>query len=135
MARSLRLDFEGEVSQNQEMLDGTRQLVLEGRADDDDHVSWSITVTLAWTMGDEAEIEEGDLTLSRDDGAELYAGLRAGRYRERGLVGVEGAAAGFDAAFAIDGGEGEFASSAGRVRLRGTFTEQRFAATADVRVN
>ena len=134
VARSLRLEFDGEVSQKQEMLDGTRQVVLEGSADGDDHASWAITVTLAWTMGDEAEIEEGDLALSRDDGSEVYASLRAGRYRESGLPGLEGAAEGFEAAFNIDGGEGAFASSAGSVRLRGTFTDERFAATADVRM-
>ena len=134
MARSVRLEFEGEVSHSQEMLDGTRQMVLEGRAEDGAHGSWAITVHLAWTMGSEAEIEEGDLTLSRADGSELNAGLSGGRYREGGIAGVEGAAEGFEAAFDIDGGEGEFASGGGTVRLRGTFSEERFSAVADVRL-
>ena len=132
--RSLRLEVEGEVGESREMLDGTRQIVLVGSAEDDHRESWSLTLTLAWSMGADAKIEEGDLSLSRDDGAEVYGSLRAGRYREAGGAGVQGAAESFEAAFDIDGGEGEFASAGGSVRLAGTFTRERFAATADLRL-
>ena len=134
MVESLNLDFAGEVSQNHEMLDGTRQLVLEGAARDETRRSWTLTLSLAWTMRAEAEIEESDLTLSRDDGSEVYASLSAGRYREGGLAGVEGAAEGFDIDFDIDSGAGEFDSVAGSVHMSGTVDEQRFTAVAEVRL-
>jgi hypothetical protein len=114
----MRLTFDCAVIDAQSYLDGARELTLEGEAaDQSGEHPWLITLTLRWPK-DEAP-DEADVSLTRADGAALYAGLQDGTIVESsddsGDTLLELALT-----FRIASGEGRLAESSGELRLEGT---------------
>ena len=119
------LDVTGEIVERQELLNGTESVTLEGIADG----GWTVVSTISWNLGLVDFEGEGDLTLTRTDGAELYA--TATRVRVA-AAGDEQRA--FDAAFEVDGGTGTFEGAHGEVEARGYLGEDDFSGRFTVRL-
>jgi hypothetical protein len=95
----------GEVISRQELLNGTETLTLEGGSADG---SWSLVLEFSRNRGLVEFAGEGDITLTRSDGAELFGSLGEARVVET----VDGALQ-FTLTFDLDGGSGEFEDAAG----------------------
>lgn len=114
----MRLTFDCAVIDTQSYLDGTRELTLEGETSGGTaDVPWQMTLTLRWPK-DEAP-DDGDLSLTRADGAALYAGLRQGTVSERadesGDTLLE-----LTLAFDVASAEGSLVGTGGGVKISGT---------------
>jgi hypothetical protein len=115
------LEISGDIVERSELLNGTESVTLQGvsddsRAGDDDRASegdrWDLTGIVSWNLGLVDYAGEGDLTLTRGDGAELYGSLVSAAARR-----AEGDAAGdwaIHAEYEIDGGSGQFDAASGR---------------------
>ena len=71
----IELDITGDIVERQELLNGSTILTLEGASLDG---VWTMNGLLGWNIGtqrDQSDGGEGDLTLVRDDGSELFATL------------------------------------------------------------
>ena len=68
----LRIDIVGEIVERQELLNGTQTIALEGT---DPSGEWTMAGSLSWNRGLVEYAGEGDLTLTRGDGAEIFATL------------------------------------------------------------
>ena len=122
----IELQCEGEIVERSELLNGTESVTIDG-AGDGAGSAWTIVSMLAWNLGLIDFAGEGDLTLARDDGAELYATATSVR--------VEESAAGelaFRATYEIDGGAGAFEGATGSVRASGVLSESGFSGTWQV---
>lgn len=128
----LELEITGDVVERQELLNGTTILTLTGATADG---VWTMTGLLSWNIGtqrDQSDAGEGDLTLTRDDGAELFATLSRADIADTG--------AGMDAdhtlhlAYEIDGGAGEFDGAAGTAAAVGALAADTFTGTWTVTV-
>ena len=102
----------GEVSEQEELLDGRFQVVLEGEADGDGELE--VTCTLVWLLGRAGAVplSEGFLTVVVAELGELNASLEAGSVSERGETG----AAVVRARFLVDAVDGELAHVGDGVR-------------------
>lgn len=126
----IEIVFAGEIVERQELLNGTETVSLEGESADG---VWAISGLVAWNIGLVSSAGEGDITLTRDDGAEIFATL------VRGEV-VETAAAVDDdltehtmrLEYDVDGGSGAFDSAVGRCTASGTLTAFTFRGTWSV---
>jgi hypothetical protein len=67
----LVLEAEGDVVERQQLLNGTESVTFEASSDGD----WILGGTVSWNLGLVDYAGEGDLTLTRDDGAEIFATL------------------------------------------------------------
>lgn len=105
------VELSGEVVERDELLDGTASVTLEGAGD-----GWTLLALLTWNIGPEQGTAEGDLTLTRADGAELFATLASADVVEQA---EDPAALRFSADYDIDGGSGEFAGARGRASATG----------------
>jgi hypothetical protein len=115
----LDLKVSGDVVERQELLNGTQIVTFEGQSVDG---RWEISGLVTWSMRS-SQATEGDITLARDDGAEVFATLTEGAVSDEG----EGSGAHrFALAYEIDGGAGAFADASGALRASGTIEEATF---------
>ena len=111
----------GDVVDRQELLNGAQSATLEGASEDGE---WVATGLLTWNIGLKADTGEGDITLARTDGSEIFASLLHGAVVEGGVA--EDAGHVFDLVYEIDGGSADFESASGRIEAEGTLAEASF---------
>ena len=126
----IEIVFAGEIVERQELLNGTETVSLEGESGDG---VWTMSGLVAWNIGLVSSAGEGDITLTRDDGAEIFGTLVHGEV-------VESAAS--DAGdlaehtmrleYEIDAGSGAFESATGRCVAFGTLASSTFQGTWSV---
>lgn len=115
MERSLEIT--GDILERSELLNGTESVTLHGKSDDR---RWELSGMLSWNLGLVDYAGEGDLTLVRDDGAELYGTVLTARARQH-----EGDWQ-FEAEYEIDGGAGPFSAASGRASAIGELAGDTF---------
>ncbi len=114
---NIEIDIAGDIVERQELLNGSQILTLEGASADG---TWTMSGLLTWNIGLKSNTGEGDLTLVREDGDEVFATLVRGD--------VADAADGDDAdhtfalAYDIDGGNAHFDNASGSITATGTLT-------------
>lgn len=111
------VEVSGDIVGRQELLDGTQILTLEGASDDG---MWSIACLLTWNIGVASNTGEGDITLSRADGAELFGTLVSGDVRE--APESDEADHMFRLEYQVDGGTGAFESACGTATGQGALS-------------
>jgi hypothetical protein len=111
MSRSIRLRLEGVTVEEGDLLDATRMATISGQARDDAGRGWRWEMSLSWTMALRSDFSEGDVSLLREDGAQIFATLTEGEYVED----PEEDEGSFTAVFQIEGGEGPFETARGSV--------------------
>jgi hypothetical protein len=130
----MNMDIEaaGDVVEWQTLLSGMQIATLEGASLDG---AWMLSGSCSWNARTGREAAEGDLTLSRDDGAELFATLAAGTIVE--LASDASDAADYDARleFTIDGGAGDFDAATGSMTVTGKLSREGFSVLTSVSVN
>ena len=104
----IEIDFAGEIVERQELLNGTETVSLEGESGDG---RWTMSGLVAWNIGLVSNAGEGDITFTRDDGAEIFGTLVRGDVVE--VSGEDEADHAMRLEYEIDGGAGAFASAAG----------------------
>ncbi len=109
----LELDLAGDIVEQQDLLNGTRSVTLAGQSGDG---AWSFEGTLSWSGGLTEYAGEGDITLTRDDGSELFGAATA--VRQEGATEGESAELALCADYEMDGGSGAFESGSGRGSAR-----------------
>lgn len=117
----MRIELRGDVIELSELLNGTRQATLEGTGD-----GWTLSARVAWRIGLDAAVGEGELTLSRE-GDELYATVVEGEATE-----AEDGSHSLTARIDVDGGAGAFEGASGSGILRLTLNEDTFDGTLDL---
>lgn len=117
----MRIELRGDVVELSELLNGTRQATLEGMGD-----GWSLIARIAWRIGLDAEVGEGELTLTRD-GDELYATIVEGDAVEN-----EDGSYDVNARVDVDGGAGAYDGASGSGTLRVTLNEDTFSGILDL---
>jgi hypothetical protein len=105
----IAIDVAGEVVERQELLNGTETVSLEGESEDG---RWAMSGLVTWNIGLVSSAGEGDITLLRDDGGEIFATLVRGDIVDA-ADGQDDAAHTMRLEYEIDGGTGAFASAAG----------------------
>ena len=126
----LRIEISGEIVERQELLNGTETVTIEGT---DDAGQWTLTGALSWNLGLVDYAGEGDLTLARRDGAELFGTLTRARVTETAGEGGD-ADHRFEAAYEIDGGAGAFEGASGEAQAEGSFGGDGFRGVWRVRL-
>jgi hypothetical protein len=116
----IAIDFAGEIVERRELLNGTETVSLEGESGDG---RWTISGLLTWNIGLVSNAGEGDLTLSRDDGAEIFGTLLRGDVAE---VADGDADHTMRLEYEIDGGAGEFEDATGECEAVGTLAAGAF---------
>lgn len=111
----LSIEFTGDIVERQELLNGTQIVTLSGESADGE---WQLVGELAWNVGLVDFSGEGDITLSREDGAELLGTLIAAAVTEIGESDLE-VDHRIHIDYEIDGGSGEFESAIGAMRASG----------------
>jgi hypothetical protein len=119
----LTIEIAGDVVEWQELLNGTQVLSLEGVSADG---AWALSGSLSWNIGLRESSGEGDLTLSRADGAEIFATLTRADVHDVGEREIEDADHTMRLEYEIDGGEGEFASATGAATADGVLSGDAF---------
>lgn len=120
----IAIDFAGEIVERRELLNGTETVSLEGESGDG---RWTISGLVTWNIGLLSNAGEGDLTLSRDDGAEIFGTLSRGDIAE-----VADGDADADAdhtmrlEYEIDGGSGAFEGATGACQAVGMLAAAAF---------
>ena len=126
----LVIDVAGEIVEEQELLNGTRTLTLSGTSADG---AWTLDGVVSWNRGLVDYAGEGDLTLVRSDGAELFATLVHAVARDD--AGEDDAEVSLAVGYQVDGGTGDLGevtgAIAGTVRIAAGAFEGRWTA-ADV---
>lgn len=129
---AFQIDITGDVVDWQTLLSGMQVATLEGASVGG---TWALSGSCSWSVRSGPDAREGDLTLSRGDGAELFATLAAGTVVEAPSEAAD--AAGYNARleFTIDGGAGEFEGAGGSVKVTGHLSREGFALEIRVSVN
>ena len=122
----LEIDIEGDVAERADLLNGSQSVTLAGA---DATQRWTAVLSFSWNVGLVDDLGEGDLTLTRDDGSELFATLASAQVHDA----PEGDA---DHAFAlnydVDGGDGAYADAAGSATVVGTLAGDLFRARVSI---
>ena len=126
------LEFTGDVVEWQTLLSGMQIVSLEGATGD---VAWTLSGGCSWNVRAGSEASEGDLTLSRDDGGELFATLAAGTVVELPSDAADAADYDVRLEFTIDGGAGEFDSASGVIDADGRLSRQAYSLHLRISVN
>ena len=120
----IEIEFEGEIVERQELLNGTETVSLEGVSDDG---AWTMSGLLTWNIGLVSNTGEGDVTLARtSDGAEIFATLLRGDVIETTLSGDEAADHTFLLEYEIDGGNDALMSASGQIAASGLLAASSF---------
>ena len=120
----LEIEIVGDIVERQELLNGTQIITLEGASADG---AWTLTAGLSWNIGLTDTATEGDITLTRTDGAELFATLTTANITET----AESGEADYDLSltYEIDGGSGALEEVGGRLQLLGELAGDQFRAS------
>lgn len=118
----LRIEITGDVVEWQELLNGTQIVTIEGASAD----GWTLSGSVSWNIRDASAAGEGDITLTRDDGAELFGTLVRARVSEIGEREVEEADHAMQLEYEIDGGSGAFEGASGSARAEGRLSAEAF---------
>jgi hypothetical protein len=121
------IEISGDVVERQELLNGTQIVTLEGASDDG---RWTMSGLVSWNIGLANAAAEGDITLSRDDGAEIFGTLARGDLSESDDGDIE-----FKLAYDVDGGAGEFVAASGRSEAVGVVANDSFSGRWGVTLN
>jgi hypothetical protein len=113
------IEISGDVVERQELLNGTQIVTLEG-ASADRH--WTMSGLVSWNIGLADAPAEGDITLSRDDGAEIFGTLVRGDVAESDDGHIE-----FRLTYDLDGGAGEFVAAVGQSAAVGVIANDGFS--------
>ena len=125
----IELDITGDIVERQELLNGSTILTLEGASLDG---VWTMNGLLGWNIGtqrDQSDGGEGDLTLVRDDGSELFATLTGAAIADTDGTDETDADHTMRLEFEIDGGSGAFESASGTASASGVLAADTFAAS------
>lgn len=118
----ITIDFAGEIVERRELLNGTETVSLEGESDDG---RWTMSGLVTWNIGLVSNAGEGDLTLSRDDGAEIFGTLSRGDVAEV-ADGDGDADHTMRLEYEIDGGSGAFEGATGACQAVGMLAATAF---------
>ena len=118
---NLDLAFAGDIVERQELLNGAQTVTLEGATADG---LWTLSAVVGWNIGLRENTGEGDITLARSDGAEIYGTLARGDVIEADET--DDATHRLRLEYDVDGGAGEFASAAGSIVAEGSLSEETF---------
>lgn len=119
----IEMELAGEIVERQELLNGTETVSLEGESADG---RWTMSGLVTWNIGLVSNTGEGDITLTRDDGAELFGTLIRGEVSEAVGDGDEAAGYAMRLEYEIDGGTGTFESAAGTCVAAGSLAADSF---------
>lgn len=114
-------EIAGDVVEWQTLLNGMRIASIEGASVDGD---WTLSLSVSWNVRSGPDVSEGDLTLTRPDGAELYATLTEGRIGELPSGAADAAGYGARLEFAVDGGAEELAYASGVISADGQLSRE-----------
>lgn len=131
-ASDLRIDLTGDVVEWQTLLSGMQTATLAGASSDG---AWTLSGSCSWNLRSGPDASEGDLTLSRDDGAELFATLAVGTVVELPSDATEAAGYEVRLEFTVDGGAGDFDAAAGSVLLDGRLSRENFSFRLQISVS
>ncbi len=126
------VEITGDVVEWQTLLSGMQIVSLEGASADG---TWTLSGGCSWNIRAGSEASEGDLTLSRDGGAELFATLSTGTVVELPSDAAEAADYDVRLELTIDGGAGAFASASGVIDANGRLSRQGFSLHLRISVN
>lgn len=108
----IEIKASGEITESQELLNGTRTVAFEATSDDG---VWLVSGVVSWNLGLVEFAGEGDLTLSRE-GAEIYATLVSAIADHEADAEDDTSDALLELTYEIDGGAGEFDAANGGCR-------------------
>lgn len=113
----VQITLRGEVAERQELLNATQSVTIESESDD----GWTAVASFSWNRGLASYAGEGDITLTRDDGAECFGTLVNADVTADAEAGNT-----VSATYEIDSGSGALDGAHGRVTLGGSFTDATF---------
>lgn len=119
----LAIEAAGDITDRQELLNGTQMVALDGASGDG---VWSVTGSLSWNIGLDDRGVEGDMTLSKTTGDELYATVSRGSVRELAGSGVDASEYVLRIECDIDGGAGSFEDARGLLLGEGVLSGASF---------
>ena len=121
----LAFEFDGEIVERQELLNGTQSVTVEGRSADG---RWAVSLDISWNLGILDFDGEGDITIAGQNGTEAFGSLAS-------AVATVGERADWSivAAFDIDGGTDRWEAVRGRAEVTLEITVTK--ATGRVAVN
>lgn len=106
----LALEFVGEIVERQELLNGTESVTVDATSGDGE---WTLNATVSWNLGILDFAGEGDVTLVRPDGRELYGTLIHARPARAEAVDWI-----IEARFDVDGGSAAWSGASGSITAR-----------------
>ena len=123
----IEIEVAGEIVERQELLNGTETVSLECASADG---RWAMSGLLTWNIGLVSNAGEGDITLTRDDGSEIFGSLLRGEVVEaEAAEAVDLTDHSMQLEYDIDGGTGAFESATGRCTALGTLAASTFHGT------
>ena len=125
------VDVAGDVVEWQTLLSGMQVVTLEGASADG---AWTLSGGCSWNIRSGPDASEGDLTLTRADGAELFATLAVGQVAELPSDAADAADYHVRLEFTVDGGTSEFDGAVGAVLADGRLSREGFALRVRVAV-
>jgi hypothetical protein len=125
----LRIEFVGDVRERSELLNGTQSVDVEGAGVEGD---WSLSGSFSWNLGLLDYAGEGDLVLTRHDGAEIFGTLTRTEATAGESAEVEFR---FTIAYEIDGGTQEFEGASGTAHAVVTLAGNTFRGYWTVRLD
>jgi len=128
----LTIDVAGDVVEWQKLLNGTQIVTIEGASADG---QWTLSGGLSWNIRGGSKAGDGDITLTRADGSELFGTLAGGDVAEPGQRDPEEAGYTMRLAYEIDGGSGGFESASGAARAEGSLSLEAFHGRWRVEIN
>ncbi len=125
------VDVAGDVVEWQTLLSGMQVATLEGASADG---AWTLSGSCSWNARAGRDASEGDLALTRADGAELFATLASGQVVELPSDAADTADYEVRLEFTVDGGTGEFDGASGTVLADGRLSREGFAVRVRIAV-
>ncbi len=125
----IEVNVSGDIVERQELLNGTQMITLEGANADG---AWTFSGSLSWNIGLADARSEGDVTVARGDGSELFATLAdatIGESSEHADADLE-----LTLTYDIDGGTRDFDHASGSIELRGVLVAEQFHAVLQIRI-
>lgn len=119
----LQIEVRGDVVEWQELLNGTQIVTLQGASGDGE---WVMTGGVSWNIGLAGTPGEGDITLERRDGAEIFGTLTSADVEDIAESEATGADYRLHVEYDIDGGSGDFDPAEGRATGDGDLSREAF---------
>lgn len=128
----LEIELRGDVVEWQELLNGTQNVTLQGASGDG---TWVMTAELSWNIGLAGTPGEGDITLERRDGAEIFGTLARADVEETAETEEAAAAYRLRLEYDIDAGSGGFETAHGRATAEGELSREDFRASLRLKLD